>query len=667
MHTVIGTRIPDKVFSHLGEPGKSLLCGLVILLALGGFPYHTRCQSSQDVPVGEPRFTRILGSDTIGIDGGGVINARSVAVSPDGRWIAWTGNREGEEVSEIWLASTTGSEPVRVSPTGHDFNANPVWFPDSRRLAFRSGSLYSGPFIFTVALDPQTGRPQEPPRQVSIEPQNMYGFAVSPDGSRIAYVGLRSEEGLYPIRVVPTRGGTARTLWEGDKDRIWWPVWSPDGGNIYVLTHEGGYHGAIRRIPAEGGPGEIVAGWKEGIPHALSPDGRYVARQGVSPAGDPIWELATIEGPTLARFDLPDNMAPTGFWPGEPALVAVASEVAASLQVVPVNGGPTRQLTETRAHDVPLRWMPDGRHVFMETQLNGETLYMLLDVESGGTRQIRLPEPVRDPAISSDARYVGGITGRFDEENPVVKLFDVEEGSVQVVTDSPCNLKRIWPKWDGERFLYCETRGLRQEYRALTPGGVSEVLLSFPADAEDFPGIGVQGDRVAFTENDGEEGSLLLTTPGNDAPRRLVTLPGTVGWVNPVFAPNGRAILVGYGRPGAWEGEVLVVRLTADGELDGNPLVLELDGGPPLWWGAQWLPDGSGFVMRGMGAGASLQYGIYLVRLDPEMQPVELTSFGPRGSSRFCLSPDGRYIVYSSQRPAGNSIWKVELGDVEGR
>ena len=152
MDTANGSRIPEKVFSHLGTPGKSLLCGLVILLALGGFPYLTPCQSSQNVPVVEPRFTRIFGSDTIRIDGGGLINARSVALSPDGRWIAWTGNREGDDVSSIWLASTMGSEPVRVSPTGHDFNANPVWFPDSRRLAFRSGSLSSGPFIFTVKV-----------------------------------------------------------------------------------------------------------------------------------------------------------------------------------------------------------------------------------------------------------------------------------------------------------------------------------------------------------------------------------------------------------------------------------------------------------------------------------------------------------------------------------
>lgn len=675
MRTDVAVLIRSPIRERGRKATRVALVGAAFLLPLAGSPSPAQSRSTQNVRVVEPRFTRILGSDSMLIDGGNaesVIDDRSVAVSPDGRWIAWEGSPVEGGSSQIWVSSITGGEPVRVSSSGHDFNANPVWFPDSRRLAFRSGTPSFGPFIYSVELDPQTGRPVSEPRQVSIEGPRQYGFGVSPDGSQIVYIA-HTEDGRRALRVVPARGGTTRTVWEAE-DYLGWPVWSPDGQSIYVLhvTANGGgtwTNGAIRRVPADGGTGEIVAEWEEGLPYALSPDGRYVTRRLVSASGAPVWELATIEGRDLARFELPENTAPAGFWPGELSLMAVAHETAAPLQVMPVSGGPARQLTERRAYDLPLRWMPDGRQVFMSTQLNGETLYMLMDVETGGTHQIQFPEPMwrgRSPAISDDGRYVGWVTGRFDENSPAVKLLDVEEGSVQVVTGSPCRLNHLWPMWDRGRLLFCEEQGDRQEYRALTPEGASEVLLSYPADAEDLPGIGVRGDWVAFTENDGETGSLLLTSPGEE-PRRLVTLPGAIGSPGmqfPVFAPDGRAIVVGYARPGAEDVEAVVVRLTADGSVDGEPMILELEGGPLWWWDPQWLPDGSGLVIFGMGGATTLDNGIWLVRLDPSAEPVDLTADDPDHlSGFFCLSRDGRQIVYSSERPGGSSIWKVELGD----
>ena len=111
----------------------------VALPILAGPPLAAQSQSAQEVPTVEPSFTRIFGIDSIqvGADALNLMDDRSVTVSPDGRWMAWTGTREG--VSEIWVVSMTGTEPVLVSGSIHDFSANPVWFPDSRRLAFRSG------------------------------------------------------------------------------------------------------------------------------------------------------------------------------------------------------------------------------------------------------------------------------------------------------------------------------------------------------------------------------------------------------------------------------------------------------------------------------------------------------------------------------------------------
>lgn len=304
----------------------------------------------------------------------------------------------------------------------------------------------------------------------------------------------------------------------------------------------------------------------------------------------------------------------------------------------------------------------------METQLNGEAVYMLMAVNGGATRHIQLPEPKWrnvSPVISDDGRYVGWVTGKADE-NPVVKLFNMEDGSVRMVTESPCGRSQLWPTWDGQQLLYCEERGDRHEYRALTPGGTSELLLSYSANLESLPGIGVRGNRVAFTENEGENGSLLVATAGRDNAQRLVTLPGRIGaqgMQGPVWSPDGRTIVVGYARPGAEDVEAMCVRLTADGQIDGEPTILELDGGPKWWWDPGWLPDGGGFVIGGMGSDTSLDTGVWLVSLDLGVNPVELTADDPHAIGAFVLSPDGRQIVYSSERPSGSSFWKVELGE----
>jgi Tol biopolymer transport system component len=312
--------------------------------------------------------------------------------------------------------------------------------------------------------------------------------------------------------------------------------------------------------------------------------------------------------------------------------------------------------------------MPNGRELFIGTNLNGESILMLMAVEEGSSRQVRLPESRwRNawPAISDDGRYVGVATGRFDGE-PVVKLFNVEDGSAQVVTESPCGRNRyqIEPSWDGGRFLYCESTGDRKEYRAVSPGGRSELLLSYSGDARWGPSVGVRGDRVAFTRNEDGNGELLVATAGGGEGRKLVTLPGSIGGMQgPVWSPDGRMILTGYARPGAEDVEALVVRLSAEGQLDGAPIVLDMEGGPLWWHWAQWLPDGSGFVISGMGGGTTLGTGVWLISLDPEVSPVNLTADDPYPIGGFVLSPDGSQIVYSSERPGGSSVWKVELGD----
>jgi dipeptidyl aminopeptidase/acylaminoacyl peptidase len=203
------------------------------------------------------------------------------AFSPDGRWIAFLSDRNGEESdddengdtgdgdTQVWAMPADGGEAERLTsfPGGVlDFD----WSPDSKRLAI-------------IARDPERPEGEEEPPQpapividryyfkedyagwVTERRQHLYLFelngrkatqlasgshdeylpAWSPDGKRIAYVTKRGPDPdrhlNWDIYLVEARAGAAEkqlTQFEGaDLDPSWEtrPAWSPDGKRIAYL------------------------------------------------------------------------------------------------------------------------------------------------------------------------------------------------------------------------------------------------------------------------------------------------------------------------------------------------------------------------------------------------------------------------------------------------
>jgi len=221
---------------------------------------------------------------------------------------------------------------------------------------------------------------------------------------------------------------------------------------------------------------------------------------------------------------------------------------------------------------------------------------------------------------------------------------------------------------EGGGFLYGLTRNGRHELLEAGPDGSTHVLWTFPDRGDEPPTVRVHGERIAFTENDGEEGSLLIARVGEDHPRRVLTLPGAIGSRGsnpPAWSPDGRMLAVSYAGTGEdRRRQVLLVEVTEAGELTGEPRFLSLDGGPSWWYNLAWLPDGQHFLILGGLDDASLHSEVWLVSTDPETPPVAVTGDDLDGTIwSFSLSPDGRYFAPESEISRGSSVWRVELGD----
>ncbi|MGZ3629389.1 MAG: prolyl oligopeptidase family serine peptidase [Ktedonobacteraceae bacterium] len=155
---------------------------------------------------------------------GGTANAHSPCWSPDGRWLAFVTNREGElpgkdakeqkkqgkGKGQIWLIPSDGGEAHQLTFMPHGAS-NPTWSPDCKHMVF---SAAVGP------LDEETEDGKILPK-VRVIDRLLYRL----DGIGFIY------ERRQHLFLVDVDGGESKQLTDGDWDDKD-PTWSPDGTHI---------------------------------------------------------------------------------------------------------------------------------------------------------------------------------------------------------------------------------------------------------------------------------------------------------------------------------------------------------------------------------------------------------------------------------------------------
>jgi dipeptidyl aminopeptidase/acylaminoacyl peptidase len=349
-----------------------------------------------------------------------------VALSPDGRWVAFAvksvaPGRDGYR-SALWVAPADGSIEARQVTAGARTDASPRWSPDGRSLAFlsdRAAVLQAG------GAGAKAGKAEAPKeggtqvwllpfadggeaRQLTDLPKDVAGLAWSPDGRRLAIVSgaesaqaekkreRRPEDGPAPdtrlidrlqyqfngagfvhdrfsrVWLVDAGTGTAELLTTGDHhDQD--PVWSPDGRQIAFVSDRHpnpdlGWRSDIyvvtvsTRRVRQLSPGRGRQAW---IAPAWSPDGAWIVA-----IGNRDWRKGVIEQAGLWRMRVRDGVA-------EDLIEGTDLEAAPTLNSDLVGPGPSRPLVTA-----------DGRWVIFGAPVDGAQELFRVPFDGGSVERL---------------------------------------------------------------------------------------------------------------------------------------------------------------------------------------------------------------------------------------------------------------------------------------
>jgi Tol biopolymer transport system component len=434
-------------------------------------------------------------------------------------------------------------------------------------------------------------------------------LAVSPDGSRIVFIG-RNALGATVLVVRSLDSATAMPL-PGTEGAAF-PFWSPDGTSVAFWTS-----GSLKRVAVAGG-----------VPVTIC------------------------------------DCAPRGIFGGAwaPDGTIIVSNIAPTLMRVQASGGSPVPLTKQgpgEGFQMRPVLLPDGRHF----------LFVVIGPERSQSRvfvaSLDAPdERTRVPVESSTVGYANGHLLFMRGTTLVAQAFDDRRFTLSGEAASLVDDVRTQTQTTVFGVFSAADRMLA--YQSGTGGAHSLVWLDRAGHQ-----LGSLGDRGTYTNLDlSSDGTRLLAGVVDPARRtrdiwtfdtargvgtRVTSDPSeerSAGW-----SPDGRSIVFNSLRTGFLE----LYRKAADGTGAEELLLADSRSNKDV---CGWSPDGQYVLYRGGTRATSND--LMVLPLAGEQQPFPFVATGFNESSGV-FSPDGRWIAYVSDESGKNDVYVAAFPGASGR
>ncbi len=394
--------------------------------------------------------------------------------SPDGRWIAFSGEYAGN--FDVYIVPSEGGEPKRLTwHPGADLVEG--WTPDGKSILFSSNRATwapsGAPRFWTVSAEGGVEEPMALPRA--------YQGKISADGSHIAYRMNNSwdeERRNY-------RGGQNRPIWIADLKTFdlvappWtdskdvYPVWVDD--SVFFISDRDGvanvweYQTKTKKLAQitkftdfdvksmDSGAGSIVFE-QAGYVHELDPKSGKTKIVNIVAAGDFPWMMPNWEDVSNRLTNM--ALSPTG--------KRVVVEARGEIFTIPSDKGDVRNLTNSSASaERDPAWSPDGKFVSYFSDKSGE-YKLVIEAQDGLTppREIALAKPTHyyTPSWSPDSKKL-----LFTDTNLKVWVLDVATGEAKTVGEDPWMVptRTLNPTWSPDSKWVAYSSRLRSLYHAV--------------------------------------------------------------------------------------------------------------------------------------------------------------------------------------------------------
>jgi eukaryotic-like serine/threonine-protein kinase len=423
----------------LGTGAMLVLTAVVVAAAVfGAYSFVT---SKKSVPFQSIRISKVSGTH----------RARLGAMSPDGKYLAYVLNEEGNESLRLrHLASDSNAEivrpahvqynAVRFSPDGSfiyythtepssgpasqdydlyrtpvlggtaqllvkDIDSNPSFSSDGQRLVFeRSNDPEPGKFYVLIANAQGTDE-----KTIASGPiKNTIADPLwSPDGKTV--VGFQRGRSRAALVSLNPTDGTTRTFYESNDTELQDGAWLPSGNGLVVVFRSSASNFNLRQVG--------IVTYPEGVLHAVTADTNDYLTPSVSTDGATIAavmlqnerSLFVTSGQGTNDSDL--KQISSGDLPGSVSWTAdgkLAIGTPTSLQLVSPDGASRNELASDKTSvSFSPSACPDGHIVFVRATA-GSTNFNLWRVDADGTglRQLSQGDDDLIPACSPDGRWV---------------------------------------------------------------------------------------------------------------------------------------------------------------------------------------------------------------------------------------------------------------------
>lgn len=364
-------------------------------------------------------------------------NETAPRFSPDGKWIAFTADYEGNP--DVYVMPAAGGAPTRL--TWHP-GADRVtgWHPDGKRVLFASNRAWGAEAsrLYTVGIDGSPEVAQELPRAERAtfnDDASKIIYTPIPDAFRTwkRYRGGRTTPiWIYnttsrEVEVIPHVNASdsfpawlaGKAYFASDRDGVMnLYSFTPGDTEVTKLTNDREFD--VRSVTAGGG---VIAFEQGGAVHLYDPTSKSVTRLRIRCEHDgmgarPRWEDA--RGSIRSA-----SIAPNG--------KRAAFEARGEIITVPKESGDARNLTQSPgSHDRSPSWSPDGAKIAWFSDASGEYRLMVGDAQGGGNPtayDLGGGAFYFDPEWSPDGRHI-----LFNDKANRLAFITLETSKVTVVS-----------------------------------------------------------------------------------------------------------------------------------------------------------------------------------------------------------------------------------------